>query len=162
MGFSGAFVVARSARSLTELTSVRLDEVLPEWEAEGAGADDWRILQTGGPVDTATGIVAETGAPVLVMHVHDSDFVLAQAWGPGGLSWHSTFPREMALDYEVPEKWITEPDEIAPRAAAWAEGAGLRPDQAAVLAVLEQGSELLAEDLALDLTRALGFGFPKG
>ncbi|MEV7772592.1 hypothetical protein [Kitasatospora sp. NPDC086791] len=153
---------------MTELAAVRVEEVLPGWEAgsagggEGSEGGDWRILQTGSPVDTATEIVAETGAPVLVMHVHDSDFVFAQAWGPGGLSRHSTFPLEMALDYQVPDRWIRAAGEVAPEAAAWAEGAGLRPDEAAVRAVLERGSDQFAEDLALELTRALGFAFPEG
>ncbi|WP_031070068.1 hypothetical protein [Streptomyces sp. NRRL WC-3742] len=57
---------------------------------------------------------------------------------------------------------IADPDEVTPRAVAWAEAAGLRPDAAAVRAVLEDEDAVFAEDLASALVRALGFGFPDG
>ncbi|GHF61916.1 hypothetical protein GCM10018790_44860 [Kitasatospora xanthocidica] len=152
-------MVARSPRSLAELSVVRAEAAQPLWQAEDG---DWRILQTAGPVEAGVELAAETGAPALVFQVLDSDVVFARAFVPGGRSWHCAFPADMALDYEVPEKWIGEPGEVAPRATGWAEAAGLRPDEAEVRAVLERDTDPVAESLVLDLVHALGFRFQEG
>ncbi|MEU6235424.1 hypothetical protein [Kitasatospora sp. NPDC047058] len=159
MGFSGTFLVARADRPLTELSALRAVDASPCWSA---GDGPWQILQLSPIAEPDDSIVTETAAPVLVLHVQDSDFAGVRAVSPGGPVWHCVLSPETARDYDVPERWIGEPDEVTDHAVAWAEEAGLRPDRAAVRAVLEAESDPFAEDLVVDLVHALGFRFDAG
>lgn len=158
MGFFGTFVVARSERPLAGLP-VFGDQGLPsDWQA--AGAAGWQIVQAHRNVEDGAAIADATGAPVLLMHVLDSDLLVVEAYGVPGVRWGCAIPEDMAVDYDAPEGLIADPEELTPRAVAWAEAAGLRPDAAAVRAVLDDEEAVCAEELATDLVRALGFGFP--
>ncbi|MFH9355720.1 hypothetical protein [Kitasatospora sp. NPDC017646] len=159
MGFSGTFVVARVEQPVTELSAMQAVDATPWWSARDGA---WQILQLSPGVDPDDSVMTETGAPTLVMYVHDSDFVGVQAASPGGLIWHCALSPHMARDYDVPEQWIGNPDEVTRQAVAWAEEAGLQPDQVAVRATLEAECDPLAEDLVLDLVHALGFRFGAG
>ncbi|MGF1426642.1 hypothetical protein [Kitasatospora sp. LaBMicrA B282] len=166
MGFSGHFIVVRAERPATELSTFRAVVTTPWWSARDG---DWQILQLSVRADPGAAgglppapIVTETGAPALVMYVHDSDVVAVEAAGPSGLTWHCVLSPEMARDYEVPEEQIGDPDEVTGNAVAWAEEAGLRPDPVAVRATLEAECDPLAEGLVFDLVHALGFRFGPG
>ncbi|MFI1169972.1 hypothetical protein [Streptomyces melanogenes] len=104
-------------------------------------------------------LVDETGAPVLVVHVVDSDFATVDAESPQGLSWHCALSPEMARDYDLPEEWIGDPVEVGERAEAWAREAGLQPDPVALRNALVAECDPLAEDLVSALVHALGFRF---
>ncbi|MFF0295983.1 hypothetical protein ACFYST_20910 [Kitasatospora sp. NPDC004614] len=159
MGFSGSFVVARVDRPLNELASVRAAGAPLYWLAtDGA----WQILQMHTDDKTPDAIVAETGGPVLEMHVHDSDLAWVEAKGLADLGWRGVLSPEMARDHQVPEWWIGEPDEVGRKAVAWAEEAGLRPDPAAVRAALVAESDPFAEDLIFALVKAMGLRFGPG
>lgn len=159
MGFSGSFILTRAERPITELPAVQAVDSTPEWSARDGA---WQILQLSPAVDVDDSLLAGTGAPALFLHVHDSDFAFVQAVDSDGPSWHCAFPREIARDYQVPEQWIGDPDEVTRRSVAWAEAAGFRPDPVAVRATLGAPNEPCAEDAALNLVHALGFRFDAG
>ncbi|MQS16151.1 hypothetical protein F7Q99_38745 [Streptomyces kaniharaensis] len=159
MGFSGSFVVARAEQPVTELAAVQALAATSWWSARDGA---WQILQLSPGVAPHDSIATETGAPALVMYVHDSDVVSVEAASPGGLTWHCALSPEMARDYDVPEEWIGDPDEVTRQAVAWAEAAGLQPDPVAVRTTLEAECDPLAEGLVLDLVHALGFRFGDG
>ncbi|MEU6442159.1 hypothetical protein [Streptomyces sp. NPDC047046] len=106
--------------------------------------------------------MSETGAPVLVCHVVDSDFGGVQAASPEGVSWRCALSPGMARDYGLPEEWIGDAAEAGERAVAWAREAGLQPDPVALKAVLVAECDPLAEDLVFALVHALGFRFRDG
>ncbi|MFD8975663.1 MULTISPECIES: hypothetical protein [unclassified Streptomyces] len=159
MGFSGSFIVARAGRPLTELAAMRASGCMPLWWARDG---EWQILQACPVADPDPSIIDETRAPVLVAHVVDSDFVTVQAASPDGLSWQCALSPEMARDYGLPGEWIGVSVEVGERAAAWARGAGLRPDPVALRAALVAECDPLAEDLVFALVHALGFRFLDG
>ena len=157
MGFSGSFIVARAVRPVTELAGMQSVGCVPCWWARDG---EWQILQACPGGDSAFAIVlGQTGAPVLVADVIDSDFASVEAASPQGLSWHCALSPKMARGYNMPEEWIGAPAEVAERAEAWAREAGLQPDPAALRTALEAECDPLAEDLVLALVHALGFRF---
>lgn len=159
MGFTGSFIVARTGQPVTELWAMQAADCLPLWWARDGA---WQILKASPGGDPDGSIIAETGAPVLVVHVLDSDFATVQAASPSGPTWQSVLSSKMARDYGFPEQWIGDPDSVTSQAVAWAEEAGLQPDPAAVRAVLVAECDPFAEDLVFALTNALGFWFDTG
>ena len=151
--------MARSDRSVAELAALQAVDALPLWRATDG---KWQILQAGMSEDPDGSITAETGAPALVVHVVDSDFAVVLADSPGNLTWQCTLSPKTARAYDLPERWIGEPDDVTPRAVAWAEEAGLQPDPAAVRTALVAECDPFAEDLVFDLAMALGFRFAAG
>ncbi|MEU1863496.1 hypothetical protein [Streptomyces gardneri] len=159
MGFSGPFIVARAVRPLTKLAAMRASDCVPLWWARDGA---WQILQACPIADPDPSIISETSGSVLVCHVVDSDFVTVQAASPDGLSWQCALSPEMARDCGLPGEWIGDPAGVGERAAAWARGAGLRPDPVALRAALVAECDPLAEDLVFALVHALGFRFRDG
>jgi hypothetical protein len=153
VGYSGTFIVARADRSLTDSAAMQGVGCVPVWWARDGA---WQILQAPLEGDPQSSIVGETGAPVLVAHVLDSDFVTVQAAGPSGLFWQCALSPVMARDYGLPEQWIGDPDDVSRQAGIWAREAGLRPDLSALRAAPVAEGDPLAEDLVFDLTHALG------
>ncbi|GEB62064.1 hypothetical protein GCM10017674_71820 [Streptomyces gardneri] len=159
MGFSGSFIVARAVRPLTKLAAMRASDCVPLWWARDGA---WQILQACPIADPDPSIISETSGSVLVCHVVDSDFVTVQAASPDGLSWQCALSPEMARECGLPGEWIGDPAGVGERAAAWARGAGLRPDPVALRAALVAECDPLAEDLVFALVHALGFRFRDG
>ncbi|MFD3530040.1 hypothetical protein [Streptomyces sp. NPDC058664] len=159
MGFSGAFIVARAGRPLTELAAMRGADCTPCWWARDG---EWQIPQVCPTADPDPSIIEETRASVLVSHVVDSDFAAVHAASPDGLSWRCALSPEMARDYGLPGEWIGDAADVGERAAAWARGAGLQPDPVALGAALVAECDPQAEDLVFALVHALGFRFRDG
>ncbi|MFI2642864.1 hypothetical protein [Streptomyces sp. NPDC018610] len=160
MGFFGSFVVARCDGPLAELPAVRQAGGDPSWSARDGA---WQIVRLHGGGRPAESIVRDTGAPVLVAHVFDSDVAAVEAVGPKGSGWECVLsPRTARDSYGAPERSPDRNREAVPLAADWAREAGRVPDADAVAAVLAAEADPFAEDLVLDLTHALGFRFGEG
>ncbi|MEV0091943.1 hypothetical protein [Streptomyces sp. NPDC050738] len=159
MGSSATYIVARAARPLTNLAAMQTSGCMPEWWARDG---NWQILRAEPGGDPESSIVSETGAPVLTAHVLDSDFVMVEAASPNGLSWRCALSPVMARDYDIPEEWIGDPDDVARQAELWALEAGLQPDLPELRATLVAECDPLAEELVFRLTHALGFRFDGG
>jgi hypothetical protein len=121
MGFSGTFVVARSDRPIVELDGIRdlADAVL--WH--GRGDDGWQVVQLHGapagwqPPMTGdddrerllTGVLAQTGHPVLAGIVLASDGAQVIGHSRRAGRWSGWLSLEVLVDYLGPE-WREELD----------------------------------------------------
>src|SRR5690349_10213310 len=151
MGYTGRIVVAKSERSLAELTALHGAEVLDETTHPGG----WRSAQLDGDLaDALRNLVAETEWPVVTAFILDSDVADVEGATPAGVHWHVYLHPEKAAEYGAPEL-ASPPDEVAERGLAWAAEAGLSADGVAVRAALE-AKNVFAEETFDELLGALG------
>jgi hypothetical protein len=155
MGFSGIIVVARSARPLSELDSMRGRAGSPVW----SGTDDgWQAVQIA-DADPPPGLLDETAAPVLVARVVNGMFALISAAGPGGVEWTGVLGPDQAERHPLPEEFLVPPEEVVDPALDWAREAGRTPDVDRLEDVLQAEPDPSADDLVFELLAALGFAF---
>jgi hypothetical protein len=159
MGFSGIVVVARSARPLSELDSIRACGGSPVW---ASGVRGWQAVQ----IDEADAeppptLADTTGAAVLVARVVNGAFAIVRASGPAGAGWTGVLGPDQAERYPLPEELLIPPEEVVDPAVDWAREAGLRPDVDRLEDVLQAEPEPSAEDLVFELLSALGLGFTR-
>jgi hypothetical protein len=159
MGFSGIIVVARSARPLSELDSVRSCGGVATWSGVDGG---WQAIQLGDAAnDPPPALLEETGAPVLVARVVNGSFATVRAASPGGASWTGVLGPDQAERYPLPEEFLVLPEEVVDPAADWARAAGRAPNIDLLEDVLQAEPDPTAEDLVFALLDALGFAFER-
>jgi hypothetical protein len=149
MGYWGYLLVARSQRSLSRLSEVRVFGQ-PEQEQDLVG--DWKLLRVAGnePPDLHTAlepIVAATGAPALLAFVLDSDCAVIRGRGPAGAQWGTVLNRELALSYDGVLEAYDTPDHGLAGAMRWAGEAGLRLPESAVNDALHAKGTVVEEVL---------------
>lgn len=159
MGFSGIIVVARSARPLSELDSMRACGGSPVW----SGTDEeWQAVQIadagGGPPPT---LLAETGAPALVARVVNGSFAMVRAAGPAGAGWTGVLGPDEAELHPLPVEFLVPPEDMVEPALDWARAAGLAPDADRLEDVLQAEPDPTAAELVFELLGALGFTFSR-
>lgn len=153
MGFSGIIVVARSARPLSELDSMRGCAGTPVW----SGTDgEWQAVQLA-DADPPPGVLDETGAPVLVATVVNGSFALVSAASPGGAEWTGVLGPDQAERQPLPVKFQVAPEDVVDPALDWARAAGRAPNLDRLEDVLLAEPDPTAEDLVFELLAALGF-----
>ncbi|HEY4017313.1 MAG TPA: hypothetical protein VGM75_01415 [Pseudonocardiaceae bacterium] len=159
MGFSGIIVVARSARPLSELDSIRACGGAHVW----SGADrNWQAVQIGDAKDDPPpALVGETGAPVLVARVVQSAFAVVQATSPAGATWTGVLGPDQAERHPLPEEFLVPPEEVVDPAVDWAREAGRQPDVDRLEDVLLAEPAPTTEDLVFELLDALGLEFTR-
>lgn len=157
MGFSGIIVVARSARPLSELDSIRECGGTRLWSGEDRG---WRAIQLGDAEgDPPPALVAETGGPILFARVVNGSFAVVKATSPGDATWTGVLGPDQAERYPLPEEFLVPPEEVVDPAVDWAREAGRQPNVDRLEDVLQAEPEPAAEDLVFALLDALGFEF---
>jgi hypothetical protein len=155
VGFWGVKIVARTDRELAALTSVA--DFDGEFGNEVALEQGWRVatIHRGSASDDAlAAMVAETGAPILVAEVADSDFAVVGFASPDQQIRYFVLHPGSAEGYEHP---VDEAAQAAAPAAlvAWAGGSAI---EAEVIQAV-RGRMLFAEDSVRRLAGALG-AFP--
>ncbi len=144
MGFTGAFVLAAAgAEELEWLGGADGDESFPGgWTALVLSDEDvfWerdRVLAQ---------LVEQTGRPALVALCLDSDFLGIVGRTPGGRTWDGVVDAESAAaaraegleaEYDVVVPVFAAPEEAVAGAVAWADAAGISPDEAALRRLFE-------------------------
>lgn len=161
MGFTGDFVLARSDQPLRELpmfasgcTDGDLDCVSSCWPRPGG----WQTLQIHHGVRDDSlpafqGLVAATGAPILIANVMDSDVCQVRGLAPSGARWSTFLDPVMAADYGIPEPSPGTAEYIT----RWAAEAGFTADADALAYVLTKRAHPFVEDLVHELIDSSGF-----
>jgi hypothetical protein len=153
MGFSGRIVVARADKPLSEL-GILEGEVLEEETLR----DGFRSVTLGGspgrPEAVLKALVGHTAAPAIWAFVMDSDMADVSALTPQGVQWKTYLHEEAALEFGAPP--LEHPvEEIARRAAAWSEEAGLTSSPDAITGALT-ADNVFVEETFSELLSALG------
>ncbi|HEY2696985.1 MAG TPA: hypothetical protein VGJ45_16055 [Pseudonocardiaceae bacterium] len=158
MGFSGIIVVARSARPLSELDSVRACGGSPVW----SGADDeWQAVQLSDAGNSPPALLDETGAPTLVARVVNGSFAMVRAASPTGVGWAGVLGPDEAERHPLPIEFLVPPEDVVDPAVGWARAAGLAPDVDRLEDVLQAEPDPTAAELVFELLGALGFTFSR-
>ncbi|GAA4991295.1 hypothetical protein GCM10023205_74080 [Yinghuangia aomiensis] len=176
MGSFSELMVVRADQSALELKTLRPHLICAcaadtscwhKWHIAGGG---WQIVDVSGAHPGASGLlaplVAETGAPVLVAHLVDSDTAYLEALGPESGAWEGWIEAYFAPEYaadrlvgdalnELADRLAAELPERAKRAVAWAVEAGWAPDYDQVLAAM-RAKETFAEDQLMNVLNAMG------
>jgi hypothetical protein len=166
MSLFGYFLVARCDRPAGELACVQ--RVCRE-SVEGIRAGtlcgtrvdgDWQYVQVlDGWGLTAPDVVAETGAPALVVYVIESAVGVVEAATPDGRSWLGCLnPADAVRAFEFSPEQAGSPAETTDLALAWAAAAGRAGDADAVTAAIERYVGPFGEGVDAFVT-ALGFQF---
>lgn len=158
MGYSGLVVIARSDTRLDELACI--DDLFVA-VSDTVRAEGWRIGFLG-PVDDvsstdlARDLVAETGAPAVVLSVFDSDVADAVAIGPSG---HVV---RFYLNEEMVRQLVDDEAQVVPRNDAavagllqWAVEANMVADRDRLVAALAQSPGAFGAGV-VELATALG------
>jgi hypothetical protein len=166
MAFFGYYAVARTDRPIKELTAVRRVlgagvDGIPAGTLEGWWTDgDWQlaVIYQGWGLD-ANDLVAETGAPALIIYVIESAVGVIEAATVGGGSWRACLNPDDAIrafDFETDlAGTIAGTTQLA---TAWAAAAGQTADTDAVAAAVKQYVGPFGDGVSAFLT-GLGFHF---
>jgi hypothetical protein len=158
VGYSGLVVIARSDVRLDELSCI---DALFVAVTDVVRADGWRIGFLGpadetSPAHLAWELVAQTGAPAVVLSVFDSDVADAAAIGPSGHLVRFYLNEKAVLDL------VDDPANVSPRndaavagLLAWAVEAGAVADRDRIVAALAR-SPGVSGDGIIELATALG------
>jgi hypothetical protein len=164
VSFNGYFFVARSERPLYELASIRaaLDTTSagePRLELIlGIRRDGlWQQVQCDATEYVEPrAIVAETGAPALVILTVESSVADVGAASPDGEDWFAILSPDGGQGYHVSDPGPA--PEVAARAALWAMEAGLTPDHVRILAAIGMRPGISSEGIG-EFLAGLGFRF---
>jgi hypothetical protein len=158
VGYSGLVVIARSHRRLDELACI--DDLFLA-VSDTVRAEGWRIgflgpVDDASPADLARDLVAETGAPAVVLSVFDSDVADAVAIGPSGQV------VRFYLNEEMVRQLLDEETHMVPRNDAavaglleWAVEANMVADRDRLVAALAQSPGAFGGGV-IELAAALG------
>lgn len=116
MGFWGTYIVARSARPLTELAVLRTPDCEPCWH--GRGDNGWQAVQVKrGPEgwessdlpaaweQTLRELMEQAGSPVLAAVVLDSDGAQLIGYSPGDGRWGGWLMLDRIIGHIDPDAW---------------------------------------------------------
>ncbi|OEJ25376.1 hypothetical protein AR457_13815 [Streptomyces agglomeratus] len=167
MGFWGYFVVGRSARPLSELASLaEVREGLSLHETRGDGWQVWARPsepQVGDMGALARGVCGETGTPAIFAFVMDSACVVVEAAtsAEAAGSWFGCLGREamaghLGADGLVLEDLFLPPERAAAKAVEWAAATGRTVAPGALLDVLREEADPVAEELFARFLDRLG------
>ncbi|MEU4244062.1 hypothetical protein [Actinoplanes sp. NPDC026619] len=146
MAFFGYYAVARTGQPIDELTAVRrvLDAGVDGISAgtlEGRWSDgDWQlvVIYQGWGLD-ANDLVAETGAPALIVYVIESAVGVVEAATVDGGSWRACLNPDDAIrafDFETDDAGtVAGTTELA---TAWAAAAGRTPNPETIATAVKQ------------------------
>jgi hypothetical protein len=162
----GYFVVARHARPLPELPSIRR---LCRENADGIDAGsvaalfndgDWQLLQVlDGSGLSASDLVTETGAPVICVYVMESAVGIIEGATPDSDDWYGCLnPTDAMRAFDLPPELAGSPEQTTRYAARWAESAGRTPDPAAIAAAVDRYVGPFGEGVTA-FVEGLGFHF---
>jgi hypothetical protein len=166
MGFWGSLVVCRSEADMGALSALAdRDEGLEQHHRRLSG---WQVGQYPGPhlADDAAAmlpeVAVESGNPVLLGFVLDSDAVAVEGFSTEGGHWRACLARESVREYwedddEEFEDVFLSPEAAALKGVQWAQAVGLTADFEQLVEVFRVESvDYAAELLFYDLLERLG------
>jgi hypothetical protein len=181
VGFTGDFVVVRSDRPLLELPQFAGDDAgCREGDKDcfhlcGSRPGGWQTLQVlhglSEDSDWLDDLVQETGSPVIIASVFDSDLCDVRGLAAdGSAAWSAALDPQAMVDYEIPAGEALElstreenlgwylaaiPSAVA-AVAAWSTASGVTPDREELAIVLGKRADPFVEDLFFELLDAAG------
>lgn len=158
MGYSGLVVIARSDTRLDELACI--DDLFVA-VTDTVRAEGWRIgflgpVDDASPADLARDLVAETGAPAVVLSVFDSDVADAVAIGPSGQYVRFYLNEELVRQLADEEaQFVPRNDGAVAGLLKWAVEANTVADRDRLVAALAQSPGAFGAGV-IELATALG------
>ena len=181
MGFTGDFVIARSERPLLDLQAFADGGTVC---GDGDGIDCfrfcgpregfWQTLQIHHGLEKdrqwLQALVDETGSPVMIASVHDSDLCEVRGLAPRRNPWSVTLDPRAVVNYDIPaganptsaefegmlDRYRAEMPTAANAIIQWSIAAGLEADADRLAEVLTRRADPFVEDLFFDLLETAG------